>query len=108
MEKELYRSLLQSVGIETFVEYYNVFKANKKSRSNESIKEAFKKDKKEWKENAINDKASCGTKASKGKKIFQLGEEKEALLYIINEARKIDDSTRKTAKKILNNISLKK
>jgi uncharacterized protein YicC (UPF0701 family) len=76
-----YRELLESVGVETFVKYYNVFKANRDERSNEFIKEAFKKGQEKWIKNAINTKASCG------KKIFRISKESDALAYIVNEAK---------------------
>jgi hypothetical protein len=81
MEKEQYKELLQSVGVETFVKYYGIFKTNRQSRSNESIKETFRNGKENWNENAINTKASCG------KKIFQISEELNALAYIVNESK---------------------
>lgn len=95
MEKEDFRKLLQSVGIETFVEYFDVFKANSNERNNNAIKEAFAKGGKKWTPGSIN------TKASKGKKIFQLEKEEDALNYIINEASNaINAKTREEAKRL--------
>jgi 5-methylcytosine-specific restriction endonuclease McrA len=92
-EKEQYEKLLQAVGIETFVKYYNVFKANRLERSNEAIKDAFRKGEEEWVDNASNTKASCG------KKIFELGQEINALLHVV-EAR-VSDNIKEIAKDYL-------
>jgi hypothetical protein len=88
-----YKDLLQSVGIETFVFYYDVFKANKYEHLNEQIKEAFKHE--NWTENSANTKASCG------KKIFEIDKEADVLLYIIKESTRIDKSVKKQAIKLL-------
>jgi hypothetical protein len=98
MEQEQYRDLLKSVGIETFVKYYDIFKANRQQRSNEFIKEAFKKEHEEWTENSINTKASCG------QKIFQIGKEEDALFYIVSETSRTDDSIKESAGTILNHV----
>jgi hypothetical protein len=91
---ETYKDLLQSVGIETFVKYYEVFKAHRFERSNVEIMEFFYENGETW------NKDSANTKASKGKKIFKNGQEKEALSHIINEASKIDDKIKEQAKKL--------
>lgn len=91
-EKEEFRKLLESTGIETFVKYFDVFNASSGERSNMRIKEAFKKGGESWIINSINTKASCG------KKIFVLEKEEEALNYIINDtSAAVDSKTRQKA-----------
>jgi 5-methylcytosine-specific restriction endonuclease McrA len=92
-ENEQYGKLLQSVGVETFVKYYDVFKANRLVRSNEAIKDAFRKGGEEWVDNASNTKAHCG------KKIFELGQEIYALLHVV-EAR-VSDNIKEMARDYL-------
>ena len=83
--------LLTSVGKETFVKYYEVFRANMDIHSNAEIIEAFKEEK--WNKNSINSKATAG------KKIFRLGLDKEALDMVINGSR-VSDEVIEQAKKI--------
>jgi uncharacterized protein YicC (UPF0701 family) len=95
MGNENYRRSLQSVGIDTFVKYYDVFKENQDSRSNALIKEAFKDGKEEWKDSAINSKAVAG------KKLFQHDDGNlTALYYIIHIAHRVDDAIRMKAQQI--------
>jgi 5-methylcytosine-specific restriction endonuclease McrA len=93
MESKSYRELLQSVGIETFVKYYDVFKANRHKRSNEAIKDAFRKGKEKWGDNSFNIKATCG------KKIFELGQEINALFYVVDA--RISDKFKEEAENYL-------
>jgi hypothetical protein len=91
-----FRRKLQSVGIETFIKYFNVFKENKNEISNELIYEAFNANSEEWA------KSSYCSKASGGKKMFRLEMEIEALVYIANQATHVVDShTKKRAAELL-------
>ncbi|MDR1896989.1 MAG: hypothetical protein LBR10_09400 [Prevotellaceae bacterium] len=92
---EDFKRILQSVGIETFVKYFNVFKENQNESSNELIYEAFKANNEKWTQ-----KVYC-SKASKGKRIFRLELEIDALDYIVNQATHVDDHTRKRAAELL-------
>lgn len=93
MEKT--RKHLESVGIETFIKYFDTFEANKEFRSNQEIKEAFKANNETW-----ND-ASMNTKASQGKAIFTNGLVLNALTYISNDANHVRDELRQQAKELL-------
>jgi hypothetical protein len=95
METENYKDLLQSVGIETFVEYYDVFKAHCFEQSNVQVVESFSENKETW------NKDLADIKANKGKKIFSKGREIYALLYIIHEASEVDDKIKEKAEKLL-------
>lgn len=89
-----YIKLLKKVGVETFVRYYYDLKNNKNERRNNNIYSAFSKNKEKW---SI---GSTRTKASKGKKIFLIQKEKEALEYIINESTKLSYDVIQKAKEI--------
>jgi hypothetical protein len=97
MSTEDYKDLLKSVGITTFVEYYDVFKAYCFDPKNEQIRESFSENGETW------NKESSNTKASKGKKIFQNGQEEAALFYIVHEASKVSDEIKEEAKRLLSN-----
>lgn len=73
---------------EVFIKYFTVFRDNRDVRSNKEIYMAFKED---WSKN------SCLNRASKGKKIFKLGQEVEALDYIIYESKRVSDSVKEQA-----------
>jgi hypothetical protein len=92
---ETFRKLLLSVGVKTFVEYYNVFEANKSGDSCEEIKESLRK-KGVWKESSIATKASCG------KRIFEMEKEIDALEYIVFTAKRVNDNVKEKATEILN------
>lgn len=77
--------ILRSVGIETFIKYFEVFQDNKDSHSNKEILEAFNDSGEQWTDN------SKSTKASKGKKIFKENLEMLALEYTINSDRLDED-----------------
>ncbi|MDH8701254.1 hypothetical protein M2138_000593 [Dysgonomonadaceae bacterium PH5-43] len=95
MKKEDFRNLLQSVGVNTFIKYFDIFKANSQERSNIAIKDAFAKGGENWTPNSMN------TKASIGKKIFLLEKEEDALNYIINGASDaVNTRTREDAKRL--------
>lgn len=66
--------LLQKVGMETFVKYFDYYK---QAPENQDLIKVFRMNGETWKE------SSAGTKAFKGKKIFELGEEVEALKLVI-------------------------
>ncbi|MDR1895543.1 MAG: hypothetical protein LBR10_01980 [Prevotellaceae bacterium] len=92
---EDFKRKLQSVGIETFVKYFNVFKENQNESSNEPIFEEFNAKNEEWA------KSSYCSKASGGKKIFRLKMEIETLDYIANHATHVDGHTKKLAAELL-------
>lgn len=77
--------ILRSVGIETFIKYFEIFQDNKDNHSNREILDFFDDNKEQWTDN------SKRTKASKGKKIFKENLEILALEYIINSGRLDED-----------------
>jgi hypothetical protein len=90
----LLKRLLLSVGITTFVEYYEVFEANRSGDSCEEIKKALRA-KGIWKEGSIATKASCG------KRIFKMNMETDAIEYIVCEAaNRVEKSVLKKACRI--------
>jgi len=68
------------LSIRNFIDYYDVFEKYKDSNSNEKIIEAFRLKPESW------TKKACSSRASKGKAIFKLNIELEALRYVINIA----------------------
>lgn len=93
MEKA--RRLLESVGIETFVKYFDIIEASKDFRSNHEIIEAFKTNNENWSDTSMSIKASCG------KAIFTKELVCDALTYICTKAKRIDVVLRKKAIELL-------
>jgi len=69
---------LRDIGINCFIKYFEVFRANKDERSNEIILNAFSNNNEGW------TKKSYHSRASKGKAIFRDSQELDALTYIID------------------------
>jgi len=69
---------LRAIGINCFIKYFEVFRANKDERSNEIILNAFSNNNEDW------TKKSYHSRASKGKAIFRDSQELDALTYIID------------------------
>jgi hypothetical protein len=91
---ETFKRLLLSVGATTFVDYYEVFEANRFSASCEEIKEALRA-KGSWTEGSVS------TKASYGKRIFRMNMETDALKYIVCGAARVDGRVKEKAGGIL-------
>ncbi len=66
---------LRSMGMSTFVDYYDDFKLIKGEKN---LKSKLAKDEKKWKEESIN------TKVSVGRRIFSEGKEKKALELVLS------------------------
>ena len=79
-EKNQIKILFEHLSIEAFVKYYKIFQKYSNSRSNKEIYIEFDSNCENW------TKKSYTSRASKGKKIFRLNLEIDALLYIINES----------------------
>ena len=77
---EKIKDIFKHLSIRNFIEYYDVFERYKDSYSNEKIIEAFRLKPESWTEKA------CSSRASKGKDIFKLNMELEALRYVMNSA----------------------
>lgn len=92
---EEYIELLQKVGLTTFVVYYNVYKTHYNQRSNLEILAAFQENEELFNQD------SAATKASKGKKIFRINKNIDALYYIANEAQQISFDVKHRAGRIL-------
>lgn len=75
--KELYKRHLDTVGIDTFIKYFDYFRYG---TNTQKLFEAFELSKENWNKN------SYSVKASSGKRIFKLGLEVESLRYIAFEA----------------------
>lgn len=93
MDKKLLKQL-RRVGVTTFIKYYDVFKQNKDSDTNDDIFAAFDAEKEKWNTN------SYKTKASVGKTIFRNNQHIEVLQHIIENVKKIDPATLDEAKRI--------
>jgi len=95
--KQSYKRYLDTVGIDTFIKYFEYFKLD---TENPKLFEIFEQNNEDWNKNAY------AVKASSGKRIFRLGIEVEALKYIANDANpnKIGFEVKKQALRILNDI----
>ena len=99
MDEKLIKQL-RRVGVTTFIKYYDVFKQNRDSDTNEDIFAAFDAEKEKWNTN------SYKTKASVGKIIFRDNQHIEVLQYIIENVKRIDQTTLEEAKRIYNTETL--
>lgn len=75
--KQTFKRFLDTVGIETFINYFEYFQ---KETENPKLFEIFELNEESWNKNAF------AIKASSGKRLFRLGLEVDALKYIANEA----------------------
>lgn len=92
---------LRSVGINTFIKYYNEFE---RKLDRKDLLEIFRKNSEKWKDSAAN------TKASIGKWFFRTDNNVKALEYIVYEANEnaIGIDTKAKAEAILDAIKNKK
>ena len=74
------KKIFQKLSINTFVNYYSTFRMYKDSSSNKKIIETFISNAETWTSKAM------ATRASEGKRIFQMNLELKSLEYIINSA----------------------
>ena len=86
---------INTIGMSTFVKYYQYFKNLTYSRQ-EII--GIMRNNEVYKESSINTKVSMGVKIFKQKK-------DEAVLNIIVDAKNVDEATRNQAKKLLSKVS---
>ena len=95
--KKSYKRYLDTVGIDTFIKYFEYFKHD---TENQKMFEIFEHNNESWNKNAYS------VKSSSGKRIFRLGIEVEALKYIANDANpnKIGIEVKEQAVRILNDI----
>lgn len=94
MEEINIERLLRSIGIATFLDYFQVYRFLKKN-----ILEAFTKGNEDWTE------LSFSTRSSKAMTIFKNNKEKEALEYICGNCEKISQMHKDLAKYLLDKIN---
>lgn len=75
--KQIFKRFLDTVGIETFINYFEYFQ---QETDNPILFEIFELNKENW------NRIAYATKAYSGKRLFRLGLEVDALKYIANEA----------------------
>lgn len=95
MEEIKIERLLRSIGIATFLDYFQVYRFLNK----QSILESFAKGNEDW------TKLSFSSRSSHAMKIFRNNKEKEALEYICGNCGKISQMHKDLAKYLLDKIS---
>lgn len=95
MEEINIEGLLRSIGIATFLDYFQVYRFLNKG----DVLKSFKKSNEDWKESSLN------TKSRTAIRIFENNKEKEALEYICENCGKISQMHKDLAKYLLDKIN---
>ena len=97
MDRDI-KYLLNHVGYETFVNYFDFYKKHSETKKNNIFFDEFERKGEKF------PKRTRETKATNGKRIFKEKREVEALKYIVNDSIRIPEFIRNKAQEILQNL----
>jgi hypothetical protein len=100
MEHQKRARYLRTVGVSTFIKYFDLFQEHRNNPSNQDILDVFEKNKERWNWN------SRAIKASQGKTIFKKGLEQKALSYVIENLKNVQPNIITCAKELLDKLHL--